>query len=140
MKANTQTKKTEAKKNYTIAKLIKAIAVVEAHADDKLPYKVSLKLFKFRKAAEPSVEFYRRKIAEIIGEYGVKDDKGNPKLDEKGNALIDTKRLAECRSAIEELERCEADRPDILFDSEDLENIELSVNDLASLEDFIKGE
>ena len=138
MKANTKT--TAKRDTMTLAKLIGASKVIEAHANDKLPYKVSLKLFRFRKAADPSMEFYARKINEIIGEYGVKDDKGNPKFDEKGNALIDTARVNDCRTAIEELEKCEVDKPEVIFEEDDLDKIELSLNDLASLEDFIKGE
>lgn len=142
MKANTTKKPAQKSKGEQIAlgKLINAHNALEKNANDKLPIRLSLKIFKFRKAVEVSEEFYRTKLQEIVAKYGLKNPDGETKLDEKGNPLIDTERISDCRTAITELESCMVDKPDFIFEVDELEEIRFSVNDIAFLEDFISKE
>lgn len=138
MKSNI--KKAAATNKTTIGKIIAAHNALEKHAEEKLPIRLSLKLFKFRKAVEPSEEFYRIKLAAVIKEYGQKNDDGTVKYDEKGNALIDTARISDCRTAIAEIENCEVEKPEITFEVDELESLKFTVNDIACLEDYIAKE
>lgn len=144
MKANTAGKKPAQPKTRTetiaLGKLVNASAAIESHAAERVSIKLSLKMFRLRKAAEHSIEFYREKMREILAQYGQKTERGEQKYDEKGNALIDSTKIEDCRTAIRELEHCEVEKPSICFEVDELEEIKLSMNDIAVLEDFIAKE
>ncbi len=124
----------------TLGKIIIAHRALEEHAGAKVGVKLAYKLFRFRKEAVQHEEFYATKLGVIIEEYSLKDEAGKTKFDEKGNALIDTARLDECKQAIAEVENLEVDKPSLDFTLDELSELKMSMNDIARLEDFIREE
>ena len=140
MKANIKKQAQEKKSAATVGALLKARAIIEQNADEKVDISLSLKMFKFKKQTDDAIEFYQKRINEILRQYGEKDKDGKQQYDEKGNALIDKNHLADCRTAILEVEQCEMEKPEVLFEVDELKELKLSMNDIAVLEDFIKKE
>ena len=124
----------------TLGKIINAHRALEEHAGEKVGVKRAFKLFRFRKEATQHEEFYATKLGEIVERYSLKNKKGETRYDEKGNALINTEKIDECKQALAEVENLEIDKPNLDFTLEELSELKMSMNDIARLEDFIRGE
>lgn len=138
MKANVKKQAEKKQDTITIGRLLRARATIETLADSKVNLKLSLKIFKFRKATENTVEFYQQQMQRIVEQYGEKKD-GKQTYDDRGNALIDKTKIEDCRTAISELENTGVEMPDIRFEVDELEEVKLSANDIATIEKFIIG-
>ena len=105
----------------------------------RLPIKTAYKLSRLATAVEQEINFYRTKLREILAEYCQKDEEGNyiPTADGQGFRIIEGKE-AECRKAMEELDTLEVELPDIMFDIEEFEGLELKISELNGIMPFIK--
>ena len=103
----------------------------------KLPIKTSFKLTKIAQLIESNTAFYSEHMNEIIAEYSLKDEEGNPKRIEDGNDyFIDPERINECNKKVEELYNLEIDVP-YTFTLEEFDNIELNLAETSFLIPFI---
>ena len=106
----------------------------------KLPLRVAYKLNKLFKSLEEEALFYQEKFAEIIQEFGLKDENGNFILteDEQGVRIKEDK-ISECELKIQELARLDVEITDISFSLEELDSLELTVKEIEWLAPFIKA-
>ncbi|MGN0819834.1 MAG: hypothetical protein ACI4M6_05505 [Christensenellaceae bacterium] len=123
-----------------LIKIIKARHVLKSHFDEKISPMVAYKIMKFIKSTDDESEFYSDKLKKIIEDYGLRDDKGNLKLDDCGGVLIAPAKLNKCNELILELQNTEVDNPIVRFSLDELNEFKLSVADLSILEDFLKIE
>lgn len=115
---------------------------VGTFTDRKLPIKIAYAFQKYEKQIEPSLEFYRNKIQEIVANYAEKDENGNPVLINEGRGISVKEEFREqCEKEITELYSLEVDVDPMNFTIEDLEKVEgleLTIPQLATLSNFIK--
>ncbi len=124
----------------TIKKLMQVKGVFTPLIRTKLSAKLSYKLLKFIKAIEFEENFLNEKLRSILKEYAKKDEKGNFVQDENGNICLIEDKKEECEKAIAELNNLEIEKPNFSFTLDELENLPLSVVDMAIIEDFIVKE
>jgi len=119
--------------------LLSARAVLKNHINDKLPTRLAYKLMKLIKASDTEGAFYDEKMKKIIDEFADRDDGGNVKM-KKNDVVIKPDKLNECNAAITDLQQTEVDKPDISFTVEELEPLEVSISEIAALDDFITSD
>ena len=104
----------------------------------KMSIKTSYKLAKLATAIEAEVAFYREKLQTIIQTYGEFDENGQIIQIENGNGVkIKPGSEVECAGAIRELENLEVTLPDITFELDEFDNIELTPEEIVSIIPFI---
>ena len=94
----------------------------------KIPFTLAFKLHKINKEASSASEFYKKKMEEIIENFGEKDEAGNYKITDNGIAIKPDK-VNECGKKIEELGAVKWETEDLRFTEEErglLENLELT--------------
>lgn len=104
----------------------------------KLPIKVAYKLSRLAAAIETEVIFYQTKFREILNEYCLVDDNGNyvPTDDGQGFKIHPGKEV-ECNQAMEDLHTLEIELPDITFNIDEFDGLELRIQDLNGIMPFI---
>lgn len=110
-------------------------------ANKKMSIKTTYKFARFFKEIEEQIEFFNNTLQELIEEYGQKDENNNFILTEDKNGVkIKEDKYDECMNKIDELNNLEINlvyQP--TFKIEELDNIELSMNELQLLMSFIEG-
>lgn len=123
----------------TMNQILNFTIFYEAVKSQKLPIKTAYRLTKLAKAIEEEITFYREKIQSIIKEYGEVDENGQPIPTEDGNGVkLRPGTEMECNSAIQELYTMEITLPDITFDIEEFDNVELTTEEFTAILPFIK--
>ena len=104
----------------------------------KLPIKVAYKLSRLATAIESEVAFYQTKFREILNEYCLVDDNGNyvPTDDGRGFKIQPGKEI-ECNQAMADLHSLEIELPDITFNIDEFDGLELRIQDLNGIMPFI---
>ena len=104
----------------------------------KLPIKTAYKLAQLSRSIETELSFYQEKLNSIIKEYAQLDDNGNPLQTEDGRGI----RLRPgtepiCFSAMQELHEIDVALPDIFFNLNEFDNVELTVEEMGALLPFL---
>ena len=104
----------------------------------KLPIKTAYKLSRLDAAIDKEVEFYRTNFRRILSECCQKDENGNfiPTNDGQGYKLLEGKEI-ECNKQLEELYLLEVELPDITFNIEEFDGVELSIKEMEGIMPFI---
>ena len=107
---------------------------------NKLPIQVAYRLSKLMKKCEEDIQFYRKRMTEIIQEYGQRDEQGNYVYDDdKVSILIQENRKQECKQEMLELENLDCDGyNDILIPISALVNMECTPEELEPLVPFLQ--
>lgn len=121
-----------------ITELLHAGAVLNQLAQTKTTSTLAYKIMKFCKSVAVEEEFYNNKRAEIIKEYSVKDEQGNPVISEDGIVDIIVEKRQEAFSAMNDLNNIKVEAPNIKFKLTELEGFELSASDMFALDAFIE--
>ncbi len=121
----------------TIENAYRAYTVLNNISSKTMPAKTAYKVSKLCSALKGDAEFYTERLTQIIDQYGEKDDKGEPIINGNG-CSIQKDKVDDCANAIKELREIEATVVDIKINLSELENIELSPNDIAAIYDFIE--
>lgn len=119
-----------------LVELIFARETILKYSNEKLSAKLAYKFMKFIKTTENEEAFLKQRITDIINEYGDKDTNGNIEVLDKG-VKIKQGRILECKKAINELYDTEIDAPRIKFSLLELQELQLSMKEMSSLERFI---
>ena len=90
------------------------------------------------KQCKEEEELYSQQLQFIIEKYGEKDDFNNLIHNESGGIKIQTEAQEECLKLIKQLEKSDASFPDIYFSIDELDKLELTLDELRTLEPFIK--
>lgn len=123
-----------------LKKLVQVKGVFTPLIRTKLTPKLSYKILKFIRAIEFEERFFNEKLREIIDEYGKKGEDGKFLFDKDDNILIKEEKVEDCNKAIAELDELEVTPPAVRFTLDELENLSLSVVDMAIIEEFIVQE
>ena len=108
----------------------------------KLPFSLAFKLHKINMELTSSIKFYNEKLMELIQEYSVKDENGNPVTTDTGVRLVPEK-ADECQEKIKELQELDINwkNGDLYFEEEEmnaLEEMEMTLKQIAALFPFIR--
>lgn len=104
----------------------------------KLPLKTTYKFTRLMKRAEEEIEFYQKKFAEIVEEYGEKEN-GQYKFTSDGQSIaIIPGKEAECNSKLVELRNLDVLIDGIKFSIQELEGIDVSISELSCLMSLIE--
>lgn len=108
--------------------------------DKKLSIKTAYKLAKILKTVEEEDAFFREEYKKILDAYAEKDENNNYVYtdENKTNIKIQSALVEEAQNKLFDLENLDIDFPDYSFTFEDFEKIDLSMDDLMGLVDFIK--
>lgn len=103
-----------------------------------LPIKTAYKLSKLSAAVENEITFYQTKFREILNEYCLIDDNGNyvPTDDGQGFKIQPGKEI-ECNQAMADLHNLEIELPNIAFNIDEFDGLELRIQDLNGIMPFI---
>ena len=104
----------------------------------KLPLKTTYKFTRLMKRAEEEIDFYQKKFAEIVEQYGVKEN-GQYKITPDGQsiAIIPGKEV-ECNTKLAELRNLDVLIDGIKFSIKELEGIDVSIQELACIMSLIE--
>ncbi len=119
-----------------IGQLLKVKGVFTPFIRMRLSPRLSYKLLKFIKAIEFEEDFFNAKFREIVQECAKKDEQGKFITDDNGNIALE--KSDKFKAAVEELNDIDVTAPDIKFTLDELQDLTLSVLDIAVIEDFIQ--
>ena len=118
--------------------LINFPAFYETVKSQKLPIKTAYKLAQLSRAIETELSFYREKLSSIIKEYALLDDNGQPVSTDDGRGIkLRSGSEAVCMSTMRELQEIDVSLPDIFFNLNDFDSIELTVEEMGALLPFL---
>lgn len=107
--------------------------------DVKTPIRLAYKLNKLSTQVASELDFYQKKFAEIIYEFGKRDADGNFVYSADGLSIeIADGKQTECQKRVEELQNLEVDLPDVHFSLDELEVFNLSLSEMDCLMPFIE--
>lgn len=108
----------------------------------KMSIKTTYKFTRLFKEAEEHINFFNNTLADLIKEYGQKDEEGNFVLTENQNGVkIREDKYDECMKKVQELNELDPELTYIpSFTLEELDNLELSIEELNTLMPFIEEE
>lgn len=107
--------------------------------NQKLSMKTAYRLTQLAKAIDEELQFYREKLQEIIKEYGEMDENGQPVSTNDGAGIkLRTGVEPECYAAMQELQNFEVTLPDIKFNIDEFDNVELSTSEIGAIIPFIE--
>ena len=104
----------------------------------KMSFKTSYRLAILAQEIEKHVNFYQENFRELIREYSVKDENGNPKPTEDGQGiLLAEETMNEAYFKLAELRELDVELSDTKFSPEDFDNLELSPIEMGAILPFI---
>jgi hypothetical protein len=105
----------------------------------KMPIKTAYKFSRLAREIDNERIFYQTKIQSIIEAYGEKDEKGNFILtQDKTGVQIKEAELNKCQKEVVELSQLDIEISGIDISIEELDNFELTLQDMNILMPFIK--
>lgn len=121
-----------------LKKLMEARDVLISYFEKKLGGTLAYKIMKFLKGSEDEENFYTSKLKELLDEYSEKDTDGNF-VTQDNNVKIREDKIQECKEAINALGNTEVTAPSILFELDEIAELQLSAKEAYALDDFIGG-
>ena len=104
-----------------------------------LPLKGAYKINKITQSIEKEAEFYAEKFQEIIDTYAKKDENGNPVFsDDDSQIMIQDNKIEECNAALEDLQSLEVEIDNYNLSVEDLGDIECTPEELKIIMPFME--
>ena len=116
--------------------LIQARNIISRFSQEELSANLAYKLMKFLKMSDNEDIFYNEKLTAIIQQYAEKDAEGKY-IKEKESFRILKDKVDECRVALQELNDLQVDKPSISLYLAELEELKLSIKEMAYLDEFI---
>lgn len=113
--------------------------VIGSIANQKLSFKTSYKLMKLIKEVETEFEYYRENVMKILEEYGERDSDGNL-IQDDGGVKLQKDKIDLASKKIQELDEVEVQINSPLLTLDEMEDIEISLRELAVLDLIIKKE
>lgn len=121
----------------TIYQLISTLNIENELFPQKLPIRTAYNLSKIFARAREELEFYQKKLKEIITQYGEKDENGNLIFLENKSVSIQKDKVEECQKEITDLQNLELEIPDYSISLNSLETIKISLDEISVLLPFI---
>ena len=121
-----------------LSDVIKVRGIFLQIKDTKMPIKTSYQIARFLQKTDADATFYSDKYRNIINECAELKEDGTPSISEDGmNIKIKEDKVQDCVAMIQELEATDAGDFALKIDIADLENSELTVEQLYILMDYI---
>lgn len=107
--------------------------------DQKIPLKTAYKLASIYQSLQNEMTFYQTRMKQIIDKYALLDENGNPILveEEDGFKVREGEENA-CLQEINELQDLEIELPDETITLEELDEVELTFQEVAAIMPYIK--
>lgn len=112
--------------------------ILGEHKNDKMPIKTAYKFNKLLMSMENDFKFFQDKYREIIMKYARKKDDGELYIDENNNFIVDNEFTEAYANEMNELFSTKIDVPDLTFTLDELENIEITIQEVGALDPIIK--
>lgn len=112
--------------------------ILGEHKNDKMPIKTAYKFNKLLMSMENDFKFFQDKYREIIMKYARKKDDGELYIDENNNFIVDNEFTEAYANEMNELFSTKIDVPDLTFTLDELENIEITIQEVGALDSIIK--
>lgn len=107
--------------------------------EKSIPLKTALKLNQLNEALKSSAEFFINTYRQIVNTYSLKDKNGSLLYNEDHSMiLIDPEKKDECLKQLNELEELDVSCPNITFEINELEPLNLTIEQVEILSEFIK--
>lgn len=113
------------------------VNLINSLSNESLSLKTGYKLIKLKDYLEKDANYFITKLSEIVTKYSDKDDFGNPIQNEMGIQIKD-EFLEACNNELVELQNIEVEIPNIKFNIEELENINLKLSDIELFKYFLE--
>ena len=124
---------------YYMGQVVRLYELYQKMIKTKLPIRVSYKFARLGTSLRTELEFYQDRMNSILSDYGQKDENGEYiKLPNQNGIQIQSSKFEECVKAIKELESIEIKFDGIQFDIEELENLDLTGEEVELLLPLIK--
>ena len=124
---------------YYMGQVVRLYELYQKMIKTKLPIRVSYKFARLGTSLRAELEFYQDRMNSILSDYGQKDENGEYiKLPNQNGIQIQSSKFEECVKAIKELESIEIKFDGIQFDIEELENLDLTGEEVELLLPLIK--
>ena len=127
--------------NATLKDCVALYTTIHQLQSKPLPFKVGFKLNKIAKALQDDYYTYMKALNDVITKYGERDEKGNLKQTKDGiGVLLQKDKAGLALEEMQEVDKTECEIPDIWFKPDELEELELSLQQIESLQIIIKEE
>ena len=106
-------------------------------SDIKFNINTQYKLLKIKKVIDEEAELYNKQI-ERLRDFCVRDENGNFIKNKKGGFEVQLDKIEECNEIIEQINSIQIQVPDMYFQLEELEPLQLTFKELEAFDPFIK--
>ena len=121
-----------------LSDVIKVRGIFLQIKDTKMPIKTSYQIARFLQKTDVDATFYGDKYRDIINDCAELKEDGTPSISDDGqNIKIKEDKIQDCVAMIQELESTEIENFDLKINISDLENSNLTVEQLYILMDYI---
>lgn len=95
------------------------------------------KLLKIKKVIDEEAEIYGKQMERLM-EFCVRDENGDFIKNDKGGFEVQPDKIDECNKIVEEINSIEVQFPDLYFQLEEFEPLDLTFKELEALDPFIR--
>lgn len=105
--------------------------------NQKMPIKTAYKFNKLMEAVDKELSFFQEKLNKILDEYAEKDENGEYVYSTSDSIKIQDNKLQACQEELLALQSFEVEITSSVFDLDELDSLDISVDDLRILMPFI---
>lgn len=112
--------------------------IIEKIKSKTFSIETQYKFLKLNKIVDSEIEIFEEQRNILVEDYGEKDENGNLVV-ENGGIKIKAESQEECEKKVKELNEMQVQFPDTYFSLSELEPLELTLEELFFLDQFIKN-
>lgn len=118
--------------------VINSAEVMRTLSTQQLKGKVAFRVARLLRELEKEFTLFNEKRADLIKEYGQKDENGELKTNENGDFMLEPERAQEFYNMMDELLNTDLSINAEKIAFEDIENVEFTPTQILSIENFIE--
>lgn len=118
--------------------VINSAEVMRTLSTQQLKGKVAFRVARLLRELEKEFTLFNEKRAELVREYGQKDENGELKTTENGDFMLEPERAQEFYNMMDELLNTDLSINAEKIAFEDIENVEFTPTQILSIENFIE--
>jgi len=111
--------------------------VLNEHRNDKMPIKTAYKFNKLLTSFESDFKFFQEKYREILFKYCNKNEDGSLFINDSGDFIVEKENTEKYTADMTDLLSTPVEIPEIKFTLDELDGIEITVQEAASLKSII---
>ena len=117
---------------------VKITAIKDKIKDKKFNLQTQYKILKLIKAIEEEDELMNQSVLKLANDFAERDNNGKVVKTEDGGIKIDENKKAELALALNEMNTTQLQLPDIYFNLEEFDRLDLTLEELDAFIPFIK--